>query len=146
MPRGLTHVFMRESTGFILVACERGSIPPAAADSQGPRLRDVEYDATLVDRLRGGDEEAFVTLVGRYHEPMVRLARSLVSSQAVAEEAVQDTWLGVVRGISRFEGNSTLKTWLFRILVSRARSAGAREHRGERGGAGADVDGGPVEP
>src|ERR1700680_1935599 len=129
MPRGLTHVLMRESTGFILVACERGSIPPAAADSQGPRLRDVEYDAPLVGRLRGGDEEAFVTLVGRYHEPMVRLARSMVSSQAVAGEAVQDTWLGVGCGIERFEGRSSIKTWLFRILVNRARTAGAREER-----------------
>jgi RNA polymerase sigma-70 factor (ECF subfamily) len=89
----------------------------------------VEHDAALVDRLREGDEEAFVTLVGRYHEPMVRLARSMVSSQAVAEEAVQDTWLGVVRGIESFEGRSSIKTWLFRILVNRARTAGAREER-----------------
>src|ERR1700680_2729690 len=58
-----------------------------------------------------------------------RLARSMVSSQAVAEEAVQDAWLGVVRGIERFEGRSSIKTWLFRILVNRARSAGAREER-----------------
>ena len=53
----------------------------------------------------------------------------MVSSQAVAEEAVQDAWLGVVRGIERFEGRSSIKTWLFRILVNRARSAGAREER-----------------
>lgn len=89
----------------------------------------VEADASLVDRLRGGDEAAFVTLVGRYHQPMVRLARTMVSSEAVAEEAVQDTWLGVVRGIERFEGRSSFKTWLFRILANRARSAGAREER-----------------
>jgi RNA polymerase sigma-70 factor (ECF subfamily) len=93
------------------------------------RLRDVEADTSLVDRLREGDEAAFVTLVGRYHQPMVRLARSMVSSEAVAEEAVQDTWLGVVRGIERFEGRSSFKTWLFRILVNRARTAGAREER-----------------
>lgn len=68
-------------------------------------------------------------LVARYHESMLRLARSIVSSEAVAEEAVQDTWLGVVRGIERFEGRSSFKTWLFRILVNRARSAGAREQR-----------------
>ena len=67
-------------------------------------------------------------LVGRYQQPMLRLARSFVPSQAVAEEAVQDTWLGVVRGIERFEGRSSLKTWLFRILVNRACSAGGREH------------------
>ena len=84
-------------------------------------------DAELLGRLRKGDEEAFLMLVGRYQQPMLRLARSMVSSQAVAEEAVQDTWMGVVRGIDKFEGRSSMKTWLFRILVNRTRSAGARE-------------------
>ena len=88
----------------------------------------VELDVELLNRLRSGDEEAFVTLVSRYQQPMLRLARSMVSSQAVAEEAVQDTWMGVVRGIDRFEGRAAFKTWLFRILVNRTRSAGAREH------------------
>jgi RNA polymerase sigma-70 factor, ECF subfamily len=92
----------------------------------------VDVDAELVDRLRAGDEVAFATLVRRYQPRLLRVAQSLVSSAAVAEEAVQDTWLGVVRGIDRFEGQSTLKTWLFRILVNRARSAGARERRTER--------------
>lgn len=81
----------------------------------------------MLARLREGDEAAFVTLVGRYQQPMLRLARSFAPSQAVAEEAVQDTWLGLVRGIERFEGRSSFKTWLFAILVNRARSAGARE-------------------
>jgi RNA polymerase sigma-70 factor, ECF subfamily len=85
-------------------------------------------DVELLNRLRNGDEEAFVMLVGRYQQSMLRLARSLVPSQAVAEEAVQDTWMGVVRGIDRFEGRASLKTWLFHILVNRARSAGFREH------------------
>ena len=85
-------------------------------------------DVELLSRLRNGNEEAFVMLVGRYQQPMLRLARSFVPSNAVAEEAVQDTWLGVVRGIERFEGRSSFKTWLFRILVNRARSAGSREH------------------
>jgi RNA polymerase sigma-70 factor (ECF subfamily) len=61
---------------------------------------------------------------------MLRLARSLVPSDAVAEEVVQDTWMGVVRGIDRFEGRSSVRTWIFRILVNRARSAGARERPG----------------
>src|SRR5688572_4225980 len=60
---------------------------------------------------------------------MLRLARTMVPSQAVAEEVVQDTWLGVVRGVETFEGRSSLRTWLFRILVNRARSTGVREHR-----------------
>jgi len=91
-------------------------------------LRAVDPDLEMVTRLRTGDEEAFVTLVSRYQQPMLRLARSFVPSQAVAEEAVQDTWLGLVRGIERFEGRSSFKTWLFRILVNRARSAGTKEH------------------
>jgi RNA polymerase sigma-70 factor (ECF subfamily) len=89
----------------------------------------VETDAELLDRLRGGDEGAFVLLVDRYQQPMVRFARSLVPSHAVAEEAVQDTWMGVVRGLERFEGRSSFKTWLFGILANRARSAGWNESR-----------------
>jgi RNA polymerase sigma-70 factor (ECF subfamily) len=89
----------------------------------------VDTDLELLARLREGDEEAFVTLVTRYQHPMLRLARSYVPSRAVAEEAVQDTWMGVVKGIERFEGRSTFKTWLFRILVNRARTAGSREQR-----------------
>ena len=105
------------------------SRPPGSEGTARSTLHGVEAEASLVDRLRGGDEAAFVTLVGRYHQPMLRLARSMVSSEAVAEEAVQDTWLGVVRGIDRFEGRSSFKTWLFRILVNRARSAGTKEER-----------------
>jgi RNA polymerase sigma-70 factor, ECF subfamily len=122
-------VFIREATSQWLLAEDRGISLTAAAGGSGPRLRGVDSDARLVEQLRVGDEAAFVTLVGRYHERMVRLARSIVASHAVAEEAVQDTWLGVVRGIERFEGRSSIKTWLFRILVNRARTAGAREER-----------------
>lgn len=87
----------------------------------------VDPDIDLLDRLRDGDEEAFVTLVSRYQQPLLRLANSIVLSRAVAEEAVQDTWLGVVRGMQGFEGRSSFKTWLFQILVNRARSALSRE-------------------
>ena len=92
-------------------------------------LRPVETDADLLWRLRAGDEQAFVMLIGRYNGSLLRLARSYVPSEAVAEEAVQDTWLGVLRGIDGFEGRSSFKTWLFRILINRARSAGVREPR-----------------
>jgi RNA polymerase sigma-70 factor (ECF subfamily) len=88
----------------------------------------VESDIEQLEQLRNGDEQAFVILVARYQQPLLRLARSMVSSEAVAEEIVQDTWVGVVRGIDRFEGRSSLKTWLFRILINRARSAGAKEY------------------
>jgi RNA polymerase sigma-70 factor, ECF subfamily len=89
----------------------------------------VDTDLELLTQLRNGDEEAFVMLVARYQQPMLRLARTYVPNGAVAEEAVQDTWMGVVKGIERFEGRSTFKTWLFRILINRARSAGSLEQR-----------------
>jgi RNA polymerase sigma-70 factor, ECF subfamily len=89
----------------------------------------TESDGELLTRLRSGDERAFVSLVRRYQEPMLRLATSFVPSQAVAEEVVQDTWLALLRGLDGFEGRSSLKTWLFSILVNQARSTGTREHR-----------------
>ena len=89
----------------------------------------MDSDSELLLRLRSGDERAFVSLVERYHEPMLRLAASFVPSRAVAEEVVQDTWLAVLRGLENFEGRSSLKTWLFRILVNRARSTGSKEQR-----------------
>jgi RNA polymerase sigma-70 factor (ECF subfamily) len=89
----------------------------------------MESDGELLLRLRSGDERAFVSLVERYHEPMLRLASSFVPSRAVAEEIVQDTWLAVLRGLDGFEGRSSLRTWLFRILVNQARTTGTREHR-----------------
>jgi len=89
----------------------------------------MESDAELLVRLRDGDEQAFVTLVGRYQGSLLRVARTFVPNDAVAEEVVQDTWMGVVRGVDRFEGRSSFKTWLFRILVNRARTSGVREHR-----------------
>lgn len=98
-------------------------------------------DADLVLRLRTGDEEAFRYLVERYHTSLLRLAQTMVPSRAVAEEVVQDTWLGLVRGIDRFEGRSSLRTWLFHVLVNRARSTGAHERRPTMGvTAGPSVD------
>lgn len=83
----------------------------------------------MLEGLRAGDEGAFAALVSRYHTRLLRFAESLVPSRAIAEEVVQDTWLGVLRGIDRFEGKSSVRTWLYRILVNRARSAGAHEPR-----------------
>jgi RNA polymerase sigma-70 factor (ECF subfamily) len=97
----------------------------------GPTFSTVDSDLELLNRLRAGDETAFVELVSRYQQPLLRLARAFVPNEAVAEEAVQDTWVGVVRGIDRFAGRSSFKTWLFAILVNRARSAGVREHRSD---------------
>lgn len=87
---------------------------------------------TLVAGLQAGDEEAFVALVRRYQPALLRLAQATVGNQAIAQEVTQDTWLAVMRGVDRFEGRSTFKTWLFRILLNRARTAATREQRAGR--------------
>jgi RNA polymerase sigma-70 factor, ECF subfamily len=86
-------------------------------------------DSALVGRLRAGDEQAFAELAEKYQGAMLSLARGHVPSGAVAEEVVQDAWIGVLRGIGKFEWRSSFRTWLFRIVVNRAISAGIRERR-----------------
>ena len=86
-------------------------------------------DMELVEALRRGEEEAFALLLSRYQNPMLRIARIYVASHAVAEEVVQEAWLGLLQGLNRFEGRSSLKTWLFRILTNRAKTRGEREGR-----------------
>ena len=103
-------------------------VPTVLAPMPGLGYGVVE-EADLVEGLRAGDEAAFAALVQTYQTRMLRLARGYVPSARVAEEVVQDTWLGVLRGIERFEGRSSFATWLFTILVNRAKSAGAREQR-----------------
>jgi RNA polymerase sigma-70 factor (ECF subfamily) len=88
-------------------------------------------DVALVRALRAGDETAFMMLVERYQPSMLRVARMYVSTAAVAEEVVQDAWLGVLRGLDGFEGRSSLRTWIFRILVNIAKTRGAREARSQ---------------
>jgi RNA polymerase sigma-70 factor, ECF subfamily len=105
------------------------SEPASIFGSTRPTILFVDSESELVARLCDGDEHAFVTVVQLYQQPMLRLARSMVDDAAVAEEAVQDTWMSVVKGIERFEARSSLKTWLFRILVNRVRSAHAGESR-----------------
>ena len=86
-------------------------------------------DVALVMALRAGDQDAFAALVDKLYMPMLRLAMLYVPSRAIAEDVVQETWLGVLQGIDRFEGRSSLKTWIFRILTNRAKTRGEREHR-----------------
>ncbi|HKC41691.1 MAG TPA: sigma-70 family RNA polymerase sigma factor [Gemmatimonadales bacterium] len=88
-----------------------------------------EDERALIEALRRRDEVAFAELVRRYAGPMLRLARMYARSAAVAEEVVQEAWLGVLQGIDRFEARSSFKTWLFRILVNRARTRADREAR-----------------
>jgi RNA polymerase sigma-70 factor (ECF subfamily) len=112
---------------------DRPASPYAASSLGSGNVSAVANDeVALIERLRSGDEAAFAELVRTYQPAMLRLARGFVPSQAVAEEVVQDAWLGVVRGIDRFEGRSSLATWLFTILVNRAKSAGIREQRHRR--------------
>jgi RNA polymerase sigma-70 factor (ECF subfamily) len=86
-------------------------------------------EGVMLARLRDGDELAFRELVKRHDRAMRRVALSFVRSESVADEVVQETWLAVIQGLSRFEGRSSLKTWIFRILVNRAQSRGVREQR-----------------
>jgi RNA polymerase sigma-70 factor (ECF subfamily) len=110
--------------------------PPATAGSPqagAPHLNHLHRiranEDEQVRRLRAGDEEAFAALVDHHHASMVRLALGYVRSRAVAEEVAQEAWLGLLRSLHGFEGRSSLRTWLFRIVVNRAISAGIHERR-----------------
>ncbi len=97
---------------------ESGSIPPHRG-----------LDQVLVQRVLGGDRSAFAELVDRYHGRLLRLARAFLRDEAVAEEVVQDTWVGILDGLARFEQRSSLETWMFRILSNRSKTRMAREWR-----------------
>jgi RNA polymerase sigma-70 factor, ECF subfamily len=96
--------------------------PPVAA---GPSPEEQR----LIAALRERDESAFAELIERYHSSLVRLAMSFVSSRAVAEEVAQEAWVGVLKGIDRFEGRSSLRTWIYRILTNTAKTRAQREAR-----------------
>lgn len=96
-----------------------------AAASGNPSAEELR----LIEGLRQKEESAFVALVERHQGMLKRVARAYVASDAVAEEVVQETWLAVLEGIGRFEGRSSLKTWIFRILANRAQTRGEREAR-----------------
>ena len=86
-------------------------------------------DHDLVEGLRAGDEATFTHLVRMWSPAMLRLARQFVSTSQSAEDVVQDTWLGLLNGLDRFEGRAALRTWTFSILINRAKSRGVRESR-----------------
>jgi RNA polymerase sigma-70 factor, ECF subfamily len=89
----------------------------------------VPSEEALVDALRRGDADAFAILIDRHSGAMIRVAMAYVPSRAAAEEVLQETWIAVMRSIDGFEGRSSLKTWLFRILTNVAMRSGARERR-----------------
>ena len=100
-----------------------GRLPKPASKNAGPA------DASLVDRLRAGDAEAFAEIVRAWSPMMLRVARSYVSTDASAQEVVQDAWMALVRGLDRFEGRSSLRTWMLAILGNIGRSRAVREAR-----------------
>ncbi len=110
----------------------RPSVAPAVLVDNAALADNVEPardDAELLRRLREGDESAFSGIVDGWSPMMLRVARSFVSTEASAEEMVQETWLAVLAGLHRFEGRSSLRTWVFRILSNQAKTRGVRESR-----------------
>ncbi len=103
-------------------------------------------DVRLVAALRAGDEAAFATLVEQYHGTLLRLALLYVPTRAVAQDVVQDTWIGVLRGLERFEGRSSLRTWLYTILLNKAKTRGRRESKSIPFSALWDAEAHPGEP
>jgi RNA polymerase sigma-70 factor (ECF subfamily) len=107
-----------------------------------PAVPGIDYadDGVLAKALAARDSGAFEYLLDRYHGALLHLAANYVPSRAVAEEVVQETWLAVIKGIDRFEGRSSVKTWLYRIMLNIARSRGVKEQRTIPFAAIADVD------
>lgn len=121
--------------GLLVPTRRTGSEGFRACTAHGP-LRDYSEpmeglppDEVLTARLRQGDETAFAVLLDGWSGGMLRLARSFVSTEESAAEVVQETWLAVIEGIGQFEGRSSLKTWVYRILTNTAKRRGTREHR-----------------
>ena len=108
-----------------------GTNKPLVTRNRGlgvPIANDPDEDG-LIAGLIAKEEAAFVTLLHLHQKPMLRIARTYVSSQATAEDVVQDTWLVVLDGVKRFDGRSSLKTWMYRIVANRAKTAGQKERR-----------------
>lgn len=120
---------MEEGTFQRIQPSERVAAQQQNAGSLSPGGVASTEDLRLVEALRSGNESAFVSLVNMYHSLMLRLAMIFVPSEAIAEEVVQDTWIGVLHGLDRFEGRSSLKTWIIRILTNRAKTRAQREGR-----------------
>jgi RNA polymerase sigma-70 factor (ECF subfamily) len=105
------------------------SLQPSADDHAPIAAPATAEEIALVAALRAGDGDAFGSLIDSYHSALLRLAMSYVATREAAEDVVQETWMAVMAGIDRFEGRSSLKTWIFRILINRAKTTGVREHR-----------------
>jgi RNA polymerase sigma-70 factor (ECF subfamily) len=102
---------------------------PVGLGDSAERYSREERERDLLARLRAGDEAAFLALVDQYGSAMQRIARAYVRDDAAAEDVVQEAWLGVLRGMARFEGRSSLRGWIFTIVVNRAKTRGVRDAR-----------------
>ncbi|ALA60387.1 RNA polymerase sigma factor [Nitrospira moscoviensis] len=102
---------------------------PSAVESQAAKPGLAPGDDALLARLQAGEEGAFDELVNRHHGALIRMAMGHVASREAAEEVVQDTWMAVIEGLARFEGRSSLRTWIFGILIHKAKDRGIREKR-----------------
>jgi len=103
------------------------AVAPSEIDRAGSSV--PSDDRRVIEALRRGDEHAFLALVNKHHAAMLRVASAYVSNRAVAEEVVQEAWLGILKGLASFEGRSSLRSWIFGILANCARSRGVREAR-----------------
>jgi RNA polymerase sigma-70 factor (ECF subfamily) len=106
-----------------------GEARPSSGLAPDASARAASADEQLLESLRSGDEAAFTQLVDLHGSSLLRVARMYVPSRAVAEEVVQETWIGLLESLDRFEGRSSLKTWLFRILLNSAKKRAAKERR-----------------
>lgn len=122
MDSAMTH------TGTRQAAPAQIESPPGACGAVEGRVASSE-DLRMAERLRAGEEAAFRDLVNRYYGSMIRVALAHVADRSVAEEVVQDVWMAVLEGLDRFEGRSSLKTWIFSILTNKAKTRGVRESR-----------------
>ena len=108
---------------------DRASSPSTIGASLSAASLVAAEELRLVEKLRNGNESAFVALIDRHHTSMLRMAMVYIPNRAVAEEIVQEAWIGVLQGLKRFEGRSSLKTWIFRILTNCAKTRAQREGR-----------------
>jgi RNA polymerase sigma-70 factor, ECF subfamily len=106
---------------------ECSSFKRTSSPAKGTALTSDEHK--LIARLRKGDEGAFDELVNKHHSSLIRMAMGYVADREVAEEVVQDTWMAVIESLDRFEGRSSLRTWIFGIMIHKAKDRGVREKR-----------------
>ncbi|NOS79006.1 MAG: sigma-70 family RNA polymerase sigma factor [Nitrospira sp.] len=116
----------------VVITCHESSLqalPVRASQIASAGLSLSYEEQSLIIRLRNGDEGAFDELVTKHHGALIRMALGHVADREVAEEVVQDTWMAVIEGLARFEGRSSLRTWIFGILIHKAKDRGVREKR-----------------